>query len=189
MTFNARNTVVKAVIVIDLQNDYFPGGKLPLTGIEPAATNALAVIANARDTGVAVLHVRHEAAADAPFFVAGSQGAQIHDAVAPQEGEVVVVKQHVNAFRETPLAQQLELHGVTDVTIVGAMSHMCVDACVRAAADLGYTVTVLHDACATMDLDFDGTKVPAAHVHATMMAAFQFGYAAVRSTRAYLLGQ
>lgn len=181
--------MAKAVIVIDLQNDYFPGGKLPLTGIEPAAANASAVIANARDNGVAVLHVRHESAADALFFVAGSQGAQIHAAVAPQQGEVVIVKQHVNAFRETPLAQQLQQHGVTDVTIVGAMSHMCVDACVRAAADLGYTVTVLHDACATMDLDFEGSKVPAAHVHATMMAAFQFGYATVRSTQVYLQGQ
>ncbi|MCS3808447.1 cysteine hydrolase family protein [Xanthomonas sp. 4461] len=179
----------KAVIVIDLQNDYFPGGKLPLSGIEAAAANALAVIANARDTGVAVLHVRHEAAADAPFLAVGSQGAQLHDAVAPQDGEAVIVKRHVNAFRETPLAQQLQQHGVTDVVIVGAMSHMCVDACVRAAADLGYTVTVLHDACATMDLHFDGTKVPAAHVHAAMMAAFEFGYAAVRSTREYLQGQ
>ncbi|WP_115559206.1 cysteine hydrolase family protein [Xanthomonas dyei] len=181
--------MTKAVIVIDLQNDYFPGGKLPLTGIEAAAANALSVIVNARDTGVPVLHVRHEAAAGAPFLVAGSQGAQTHDTVAPQDGEVVIVKQHVNAFRETQLAQQLQQHGVTDVVIVGAMSHMCVDACVRAAADMGYTVTVLHDACATMDLDFDGTKVPAAHVHATMMAAFQFGYAAVRSTQEYLQGQ
>ncbi|KTF37207.1 cysteine hydrolase family protein [Xanthomonas vesicatoria] len=179
----------KAVIVIDLQNDYFPGGKLPLSGIEPAAANALAVIANARITRVPVLHVRHESAADAAFFVAGSRGAQIHDTVGPQDGEVVVVKRHVNAFRETLLAQQLQQHGVTDVVIVGAMSHMCVDACVRAASDLGYTVTVLHDACATMDLDFGGTKVPAAHVHATMMAAFQFGYAAVRSTRDYLQAQ
>lgn len=102
---------------------------------------------------------------------------------------MVIVKQHVNASRETPLVQQLQQHGVTDVVIVGAMSHMCVDACVRAAADMGYAVTVLHDACATMDLDFDGTRVPAAHVQATMMAAFQFGYAAVRSTQESLQRQ
>lgn len=183
-----ENIMTKAVIVIDLQNDYFPGGKLPLTGIEPAAENALAVIADARRTSVPVFHVRHEAGADAPFFVAGSHGAQIRDALMPQDGEVVIVKQHVNAFRDTSLQQQLQQRGVTQVAIVGAMSHMCVDACVRAAADMGYTVTVLHDACATMDLQFAGTSVPAAHVHAAMMAAFQFGYAAVLSTQEYLQG-
>jgi nicotinamidase-related amidase len=118
-----------------------------------------------------------------------SQGAQIHAAVAPQQGAVVIAKQHVNAFRETPLAQQLQQHGVSGVAVVGAMSHMCVDACVRAAADLGDTVTVLHDACATMELDVEGTKVPAALVQTTMTTAFQFGHAAVRSTQAHLQGQ
>ena len=66
------------------------------------------------------------------------------------------------------------------------MSHMCVDAVVRAAVDMGYSTTVLHDACATLDLSFNGVSVPAAHVHATMMAAFEFGYAQVMSTEQYL---
>ncbi|MCC8536604.1 cysteine hydrolase family protein [Xanthomonas axonopodis pv. poinsettiicola] len=183
-----ENSMTKAVIVIDLQNEYFPGGKLLLTGIEPATANALATIADARSRGIAVVHVRHEAATDAPFFAAGSPGAQIRDALAPKDGETVIVKRHVNAFRDTQLHQKLQQHGVTQVTIVGAMSHMCVDACVRAAADMGYTVTVLHDACATMDLQFNGTIVPASYVHAAMMAAFQFGYAAVRSTQEHLQG-
>lgn len=63
---------------------------------------------------------------------------------------------------------------------------MCVDAGVRAAADLGYSVTVLHDACATLDLEFDGVQVPAVQVHAAMMAALKFGYANVASTDVYL---
>jgi hypothetical protein len=57
---------------------------------------------------------------------------------------------------------------------------------VRAAADMGYPVTVVHDACATLDLSFGGVSVPAAHVHAAMMAAFEFGYAKVKSTQEYL---
>ncbi len=69
------------------------------------------------------------------------------------------------------------------------MSHMCVDAGVRAAADMGYPVTVLHDACATLDLEFNGVTVPAAQVHAAMMAAFEFGYASVTSTDDYLAKQ
>ncbi len=70
--------------------------------------------------------------------------------------------------------------------MVGAMSHMCIDAAVRAAADMGYPVTVLHDACATLDLSFRGVNVPAAQAHAAMMAAFEFGYATVKSVDEYL---
>ena len=76
-----------------------------------------------------------------------------------------------------------------EVVIVGAMSHMCVDACVRAAVDMGYSATVLHDACATLDLEFNGVTVPATQVHAAMMAAFEFGYSTVKSTKAYLAAE
>ncbi|MCC4589370.1 cysteine hydrolase [Xanthomonas sp. NCPPB 1067] len=177
----------KCIIVIDLQNDYLPSGKLPLSGIASASSNAALVLDNARSSGIPVFHVRHEATdANAAVFVAGSHGAETQSAVAPLADEPVIVKHHVNAFRDTDLQPVLQQHGITDVVIVGAMSHMCVDACVRAAADLGYSVTVLHDACATMDLTFDGVTAPAAQVHAAMMAAFQFGYAAVHSTQEYL---
>ncbi len=73
-----------------------------------------------------------------------------------------------------------------EIVVIGAMSHMCIDAVVRAAADMGYPVTVLHDACATLDLTFHGVTVPAAQAHATMMAAFEFGYASVISVDEYL---
>lgn len=98
----------------------------------------------------------------------------------------MIVKKHINAFRETDLKEQLDAFEVDDIVVVGAMSHMCVDAVVRAAADMGYPVTVLHDACATLDLTFEGVNVPAAHAHAAMMAAFEFGYAAVKSVDDYL---
>jgi len=111
----------------------------------------------------------------------------IQPEVAPREGEPIVVKNHVNAFRETPLQRLLDEQNVRGTgPSSGAMSHMCVDAAVRAAADLGYTVTVLHDACATLDLEFGGVTVPAAQVHAAMMAALGFAYAAIRSTDEYL---
>jgi nicotinamidase-related amidase len=97
-----------------------------------------------------------------------------------------VLKNYPNAFRETNLKLLLDERGIESITMVGAMSHMCVDAAVRGAADMGYAVTVLHDACATLDLEFGGVQVPAAQVHAAMMAAFAFGYATVLSTEEYL---
>ena len=179
----------RAIVVVDLQNEYLATGKLPLVGIDAATANAVRVIADARAKGLPVLHVRHESASsDAPIFVPGSDGVQIMAAVAPVGDEPVIVKNHVNSFRDTDLKQQLEARGIEDVVVVGAMSHMCVDAVVRASADMGYAVTVLHDACATRDLEFNGVVAPAAQVHAAMMAAFTFGYARVTSTDAWLAG-
>lgn len=177
----------RGLIVVDLQNEYLPTGKLPLSGIEAAAANAARAIANAREQGIPVFHIRHEfASADAPVFVPGTDNVEIQPAVAPVGDEPVIVKNHINAFRNTDLKQHLDAHGVEEVVVAGAMSHMCIDAIVRAAADMGYAVTVLHDACATLDLSFGGVTVPAAQVHAAMMAAFEFGYGTVKSTQDYL---
>ncbi|MNV86283.1 Isochorismatase family protein YecD [compost metagenome] len=93
-----------------------------------------------------------------------------------------MLKHKVNAFLGTDLEHTLDRHGVEALTIVGSMSHMCIDAATRAAADLGYQVTVAHDACATLPLAFDGKQVPAAHVHDSAMAALAFAYADVVKT-------
>jgi nicotinamidase-related amidase len=177
----------RALIVIDVQNDYFPGGKWPLKGIESAADNAAKLLATARNAGDLVVHVRHEfSTASPPFFAPGSDGARIHPKVQGREGEPVVLKHHVNSFRETDLQELLDRHGVEEVVICGAMSHMCVDAGVRAASDLGYKCIVVHDACATRDQEFESTVVPAAEVHAAFMAALGFGYARLVSTEEYI---
>jgi nicotinamidase-related amidase len=96
--------------------------------------------------------------------------------VTPLEGEPVVVKHQINSFRDTELNKVLKEQGVEKLIIVGAMSHMCIDAVTRAATDLGYECHVAHDACTTLDMEFNGVKVPAAHVHAAFMAALSFGY-------------
>jgi len=177
----------QALILIDLQHDYFASGLWPLDNIEPAAANAARVLAAFRQAGKPVIHVRHESlAADAPFFRSGTPGAQIHGAVAPAANEPVIVKHYPNSFRETELHAVLAQHGIESLVLVGAMSHMCIEAAGRAAADLGYGVTVLHDACATRELVFDGHTVPAAQVHAGAMAALAFGYAQLLATEAFL---
>jgi nicotinamidase-related amidase len=180
----------RALVLIDIQNDYFPGGKWTLAGIEPATDNAARVLAAERAAGDLVVHVRHEfATADAPFFAPGSDGSNIHPKVRANEGEPVVLKHHVNAFRETDLKAILDRHGVEEVVISGAMSHMCVDAGARAASDLGYRCIVVHDACATRDQEFEGVVVPAAQVHAAFMAALKLGYATSVSAEEYLAGK
>src|SRR5699024_10562829 len=104
----------------------------------------------------------------------------------PVADEPVIVKNHINSFRETNLKEKLDEQGIEELVVVGAMSHMCIDGIVRAAVDMGYPTTVLHDACATLDLEFNGVKVPATQVHAAMMAGLEFGYATIKSTDEHL---
>ncbi|VXC74697.1 Uncharacterized isochorismatase family protein YddQ [Pseudomonas sp. 8Z] len=177
----------RALILIDIQNDYFDGGKWPLTGMSAAASNASRMLAAARAAGDTVIHVRHEFESnDAPFFAPGSPGAQLHTSVQPQTDEAVLLKHKVNAFLGTDLKARLDANGIEQVILVGAMSHMCIAAAARASADLGYATTVIHDACATHDQSFEDVKIAAAQVHAANMAALAFAYATVISTENYL---
>lgn len=177
----------QALIIVDIQNDYFPDGKWTLVGIEAAADNAARLLAAARTAGDLIIHVRHEFVTDnAPFFAPGSSGAQIHSKVLNRDNEHVITKNQINSFRDTKLKQILDENNIHDVVICGAMSHMCIDAITRAANDFGYNCILIHDACASRDLEFNGVKVPAAQVHAAFMAALGFAYAKAISTDDFL---
>ena len=177
----------QALIVVDIQNDYFPQGKWPLVGADAAADNAARLIKAFRDAGDPVVHIRHEfTSEEAPFFTPNSEGAKLHPKVINRADEPVVLKHFVNSFRETELKSILDEQGIKELVVVGSMSHMCVDGITRAAADFGYKVTVIHDACATLDLEFNGVTVPAAQVHAAFMAALAFAYASVVSADEFL---
>jgi len=176
------------LVLIDLQNDYFPGGRNPLAGPVEAARNAGRLLERARSLGRPVFHVRHLAAPDAPFFRPGTEGSEIHEAVRPRAGEPVVEKRFPNAFRETDLLARLRQTGAERLVVAGMMTHMCVDATVRAAADLGFAVTLAADACATKALVFGEVSVPAAQVQAAFLAALASAYAEVRPADQILEG-
>ena len=177
----------RALLVVDIQNDYFPGGLWEVNGMEAAADNAARLLAASRRAGDLIVHVRHEFATnDAPFFKPGSVGAQIHPKVKNLNNEHVVVKRYTNSYRETDLKEVLERNGIGQVVICGAMSQNCIDAVTRASNDFGYDCIVIHDACAAPGLEFNGTRVPSKYVHAAFMAALAFAYAKVPSTDEYL---
>lgn len=174
----------RCLLMVDLQNDYFPGGAMALDGIEDAAENARLLLTEFRKAEATVIHVQHiSVSPNSFFFLPGTDGAKIHDSVAPGEGEAVVVKNYPNSFRDTSLLEILKDARVEELVICGAMSHMCIDATARAAFDLGFTCTVAADACATMDLFFNGKVIKASEVHAAFMAALSYPYARVVLTR------
>ena len=164
----------RGVVVIDIQQDYFPGGAHPLVDPDAAATVARSVVDDARGRGEWVGHVQHQATEpDATFLIAGSPGGEIHPLLRPVAGEPVIAKKEPNSFVGTALADTLAAAGVDDLTVVGMMSSMCVDATVRAALDQGLSVTVVENGCAAPDLVFRGNVIPGATVHAAFMAALE----------------
>jgi nicotinamidase-related amidase len=173
----------RALLIIDIQRDYFRGGAYPLAGPEEAAEAARRVLDRFRTDGEPVLHLKHVwDAPDAPFMRPGTDGVEIHDAVAPVDGEPVIEKAEANGFLGTPLEERLRAAGVDELVVAGMMSSMCVDATVRAASDKGFDVTVVHDACAAPDLEFAGAPIPAAAVHGAFMAALGDGYATLATS-------
>ncbi|TFB92019.1 cysteine hydrolase [Cryobacterium sp. MDB2-10] len=166
--------VSTGIVVIDIQNDYFPGGAYPLTGSESAAVIARGVLDTARAIGTPIIHFQHLATEpDATFFVLGTAGAEIYPLVAPVATEHHLTKGSPNAFIGTGLEQLLRDEDIEHLVIMGMMSSMCIDATARAALDLGFLVTVVHDACAAPDFEFEGTEVPGAFVQAAFMAALR----------------
>ena len=177
----------QALILVDIQNDYFPGGSMELVGMEAAAQNARKVLDSFRTRGALVFHIQHLAAKpDATFFVADTIGAEHNITVKPEPDETLIQKNFPNAFRATYLEEQLRASRIAQLIIVGAMSHMCIDATTRAAFDLGFQCTVVQDACATRDLQFDGRTIDAQQVHGSFMAALAAPYAAVVATTEFL---
>lgn len=172
------------LMLVDLQNDYFVGGNMELIGTEKAAANAQLLLNIFREENSLIVHIQHiSARPDATFFLPETHGAEIHEMVAPQNGEMVVVKNYPNSFRETSLLETLKNKEINDLVICGAMSHMCIDATTRAAFDLGFNCVVAEDACVTKDLIFNEKTIKASEVHASFMAALSAPYAKVSSTK------
>lgn len=177
----------KALIIIDIQNDYFEGGNMELHKPVEASENAKQILDKFRNENALIVHVQHLAAApEIGFFLPKTKGAQIHDNVKPKDGEKVIQKYVPNSFVNTDLLEYLKAKNVNELVFVGMMTQMCVDATVRAAKDYGFACTVIGDACATRDLEINGHQVKAEDVQNAFLAGLSFYYAAIENTTDYL---
>ncbi len=177
----------RGLILIDIQNDYFPGGSMELVGMEHAAQNAGLMLTEWRKRAFPVFHIQHiSKRPGATFFLPNTKGVEIHKSVAPQTGEAIIEKYFPNAFRDTDLLNVLKRSEVDEVVICGAMTHMCVDATTRAAFDFGFRCTIIEDACATRNLEYKGTTVEAGKVQVAFMAALAVPYARVTSAKDFI---
>ena len=166
-----------ALILIDIQDFYFPGGDVALEAPEAASINAAEVLELFRKKGLTVVHVRHEY----------DPGGDIHTNVAPNPGEKVISKSEVNAFLNTDLLEYLNQNKIENIVLCGMQTHMCLEAATRAAHDFGFECTVIADACATRDLAFGDQNVKAKDVHASTLKTLN-SYAEVVTTEGFMAG-
>jgi nicotinamidase-related amidase len=174
----------KALLIVDIQNDYFPGGKMALEGSEDAGLQASALLAACRDRRMPIIHVQHISMhPGATYFLPDTEGVRIHANVAPAGNEIVIRKQFPNSFRDTLLLDHLRQSSINELVIAGMMTHMCIDATTRAACDLGFKCFLAHDACATRSLAFGGTTISAEQVHCSFLSALSDAYATVQTAK------
>jgi nicotinamidase-related amidase len=176
-----------ALLLLEIQNDYFPNGRTPLEKCLEASSKAQIVLSAYREKKLPVIHVQHiSTQPDSVSLLPCTKGAEFYHTVAPTKNEQVVKKHYPNAFKDTQLLNYLIKNQINHLLICGMTTHMTVDATVRAARDLGFTCTVLHDACAARQLEFNHTVINTQSVHYAFLAALQPTYATVVSTDDYL---
>jgi nicotinamidase-related amidase len=176
-----------ALLIIDIQNDYFPGGANPLEGSIEASLNAKKLLEYFRLKNMPIVHIQHfNIRSGATFLIPRTEGIEFHKHVLPSEGERIIKKNFPNSFRKTELLEYLKELYITDLVICGMMTHMCVDTTVRAAKDLGFNCTLIGDACATKELSYMDQKIAAKDVHYSFLAALSYFFADVVETEKYL---
>ncbi len=166
-----NNIAIKtALLIVDIQNFYFPGEGPGLSGAEPASLIAKEILQLFRDKKQLVIHVRHKA----------NNGFEIHKNVKPISSEKVITKEEINSFQKTDLLDFLRDNDVNRLIIIGMQTQMCVEAATRAAHDFGFECILIEDACATRDVKYGDKNVKAEDVHASTLATIaDGGYAKV----------
>jgi len=163
-----------ALLVIDIQKDHFPGGKMPLVNPLEAAQKAYMLLQCFREQGGKHVHIQHISKnSDAGYFISGDRGTDIHDSAAHFEGEPIVYKHEPNAFQDTELLGLLRSWQIERLVICGMMTHLDIDATARAAAALAFPVIIAEDACATRDLQERDTLIPAEQVQRRVLDALK----------------
>lgn len=179
--------MIKALIIIDIQNDYFENGKMELVGAEKASKNAKTILEFFRDKKLPIVHIQHIATSPAAtFFLPNTEGVKINKNVEPKGDEKVIIKHYPNSFRETELLDYLKSMQISELVICGMMTHMCIDTTTRAAYDVGFKSIVIGDACATKDLELDGEKVNAKEVQIAYLSALDGTFAEIQKTNDFV---
>ena len=175
-----------ALLIIDVQNDYFINGKCELFQSQLALEEVKRLLNFFRKKELPVYYVQHISDKKASFFIPDSFGAEIHDEIRPMDDEKVFIKNKPSSFSNKDLQPELIRNHIEKLVVCGMMTHMCVDTTVRAAKDLGYHITLISDACTTKSLDWKGEIIPASVVQKVYMASLENTFADIMTCNEYV---
>ena len=170
----------RALIVIDVQNEYFEGGALPITYPPQSFEHIKTAIEKAQEEGVMTVFVQHTSLKEnAGAFVRGSHMWEFHDEIKKMTPDLYIEKNHASSFVGTDLNYRLRALGIDTVTIIGYMTQNCCDATARDASQLGYNVEFLSDANGTLAFSNNAGEVSAEELHRSFLVAQAFGFSRV----------
>lgn len=170
----------RALIVVDVQNEYFEGGALPITYPPKSFEQIKTAIAEAQKAGDFIIFVQHTSLKEnAGAFVRGSHMWEFHDEIKAIKSDLIIEKNHASSFVGTDLNYRLRSLGIDTVAIVGYMTQNCCDATARDASQLGFTVEFLSDANGTLAFSNEAGGVSAEELHRAFLVAQAFGFSRV----------
>jgi nicotinamidase-related amidase len=167
--------VKTALLIVDIQNFYFPGNGPGLVNADSAGICAKEILQVFRDKKQLVVHIGHKAA----------KGGEFHKNVSPLPEEKIIVKEEVNCFQNTGLLAFLQQNMITRLVIIGMQTHLCLEAATRAAKDFGFECIVVGDACATKDLTYNNKIVRAEDVQTSTLATINRTYGLVLDLKTF----
>jgi nicotinamidase-related amidase len=175
----------QALLIIDVQNDYFKNGKMELVGPDQALEKIKQLEQYFSEKNLPIIYVQHINPSQASFFQENTDGVLLHPELNAQNDALIVIKHYPNSFLETNLDELLKAHQIEQLVITGMMTHMCIDSGTRAAKELGYQPILIADATATSDLSHDGKTVKAEDVQTAFLTALST-FANVQNTADFL---
>jgi len=180
-------TPKRALIVIDVQNDY-DGGNLPI--VHPPFSETVVNVGKVMDAatahGVKVIVIKMLGAETAKVFAKNSHGAKLHDIVAKRSHDHYIEKTMPSAFTGTDLEMWLRNNQIDTVTIIGYMTHNCDLSTVIHAMHMGFAVEFLSDATGSLPYRNRAGSATGEEIHRVMSVVFQSRFAAVATTAEWI---
>lgn len=173
----------RALIVIDVQNEYITG-KLPIEYPNTlySLSNIGRVMDAANTTSTPIIVVQHTLPESAPVFAKGSQGWALNDVVMHRVHDLCIEKTQPSAFIGTDLAEWLSLRAVDTITVVGYMTHNCIDSTIKHAQNIGLNAEFIADAAGSLAYRNQIGAASAEEIHRTFTVVLQSNFAAVATT-------
>lgn len=176
----------KALLVIDVQNEYFTG-RLPVTYPKDSLGNIIRAMDHASKVGTPVAVIQHTAPSkDSPTFRRDSEEWKLHPDVERRKRDILIEKSLPGSFTGTKLERWLREQGVERVAICGYMTQMCCDTTARQAFHLGFQVDFLSDATGTLAVQNSAGSISDCDLHRAVLATMAMKFARVTRTEEWI---